>query len=92
MSLVQPGESASSSEHQGARAIADLADRLVVLNSLAHAGLTIDEAERWCDLWVTEALRQGRRAGPGYWDEGRDWIDRQRAKEAEGPASGPSLA
>lgn len=53
--------------------------RARVRASLIRVGTDPRTADRWCDLWETEAARQ-RLANDGehFWDAAKGWIDAQR--------------
>jgi len=53
--------------------------RARVRAGLMRAGVAPEMADRWCELWETEAAKQGMaRDGDYFWDAGKGWIDAQR--------------
>jgi hypothetical protein len=57
-----------------------LARRAAIRNGLTDRGMSLENAERWCDAWELEAERQGlERASPDYWRAGAKWIDVERS-------------
>jgi hypothetical protein len=56
-----------------------LARRLAVRNSLTDYGMSLEDAERWCDRWELEATERGLPKDRDYWTVGSVWIAEQRA-------------
>lgn len=55
------------------------ASRAGVITGLVAHGVDRDLAERWCDLWEAEAIRQGIDSHRDhYWDAAKGWIDAHR--------------
>jgi len=48
-------------------------------HALMGGGVSPEQAERWCDAWELEAARQGIGRSSEFWQDGRRWIDVQRA-------------
>lgn len=48
-------------------------------NALTDGGVSLDRAERWCDAWELEAALHGIGRSAEYWQDGKRWIDAQRA-------------
>lgn len=55
------------------------ARRTACRNALTDGGASLDQAERWCDTWELEAALQGIGRSAEFWQDGRRWIDAQRA-------------
>jgi len=54
--------------------------RLSALRSLTASGISVEQAEQWCEAWEAEAERQTLRPDSDhFWDAGRGWIDAHRA-------------
>jgi hypothetical protein len=54
--------------------------RLSAVRGLTASGLSVEQAEQWCDAWEVEAERQELRPGSDhFWAAGRGWIDAQRS-------------
>jgi hypothetical protein len=47
---------------------------------LTDYGMTLEDAERWCDRWEAEAAERGLPTSADYWTVGSAWIAEQRAK------------
>lgn len=55
------------------------ARRAAVRNGLMDYGMSLEDAERWCDAWEIEAASQGLARDGDYWDAGKAWIAAERA-------------
>lgn len=54
--------------------------RLSAQRGLTASGISVEQAEQWCDAWEAEAERQKLRPeSDHFWEAGRGWIDAQRA-------------
>ena len=56
-------------------------------NALMAEGVSPDEAERWCDAWEAEATTRGIGGSGEFWQDGRRWIDAQRAARKTPPVA-----
>src|SRR5262245_31608416 len=52
--------------------------RLAIRNTLAGEGMSLDEAERWCEAWDAEAAGRWLPKDAVYWELGAEWIREQR--------------
>lgn len=48
-------------------------------DALMGGGLSLEQAERWCDAWELQAALQHRERSGSFWEDGRRWIDAQIA-------------
>jgi hypothetical protein len=55
------------------------ARRIACRNALATQGLTLEEAEHWCDAWEEEAGRRQLGRYAEFWQDGLAWITTQRS-------------
>ena len=55
------------------------ARRIATRNSLTDYGMSLEEAERWCDEWEVEAAMRDMPRDRDYWTVGSTWIAEQRA-------------
>jgi hypothetical protein len=54
--------------------------RAGVVAGLIRSGLDAASAQHWCELWETEATRQGITGdGAYFWDAAKGWIDAHRS-------------
>jgi hypothetical protein len=54
--------------------------RAGVVAGLIRSGIDAEVADHWCELWETEAVRQGMtRHGTYFWDAAKGWIDAHRS-------------
>jgi hypothetical protein len=60
------------------------ARRAAVRNSLTDYGMSLGDAERWCDSWEAEAARRELPKDRDYWTVGSAWIAEQRAARRPG--------
>ena len=56
-----------------------IAWRIAVRNSLTGSGMSLEDAERWCDEWEVEAAMRDVPRDRDYWTVGSVWIAEQRA-------------
>ena len=56
-----------------------IAWRIAVRNSLTGSGMSLEDAERWCDEWEVEAAMRDVPRDRDYWTVGSAWIAEQRA-------------
>jgi hypothetical protein len=56
-----------------------IAWRIAVRNSLTGNGMSLEDAERWCDEWEVEAAMRDVPRDPDYWTVGSAWIAEHRA-------------
>jgi hypothetical protein len=56
------------------------ARRAAVRNGLTDYGMSVQDAERWCDGWEVEAQRLELPRDSNYWTVGSAWIAEQRAR------------
>lgn len=54
------------------------ARRAAVRNGLTDYGMSLEEAEPWCDAWEVEAARRELPKELDYWTVGLDWTAEQR--------------
>jgi len=62
------------------------ARRAACRDTLTDGGVALDHAERWCDAWELEAALHGIGRSAEYWQDGKRWIDAQRATKKAPPA------
>jgi hypothetical protein len=55
------------------------ARRPAVRNGLTDYGISVEDAERWCDAREIEAASRQLRGDANYWTVGSVWIAEQRA-------------
>jgi hypothetical protein len=55
------------------------ARRDAIRNTLTDYGMSLEDAERWCDAWAAEAERLDLPKDANYWTVGDVWIAEQRA-------------
>jgi hypothetical protein len=55
------------------------ARRIAARNGLTDFGMSLEDAERWCDAWEIEATVRALRKDRDYWTVGSAWIAEQRA-------------
>ena len=53
--------------------------RAACRNALTDGGVSLDQADHWCDAWQLEAALHGIGRSAEYWQDGKRWIDVQRA-------------
>jgi len=60
------------------------ARRAATLNGLTDYGMSLEDAERWCDAWEAEAARLELPKDKNYWTVGSAWIAEERAARRPG--------
>lgn len=62
-----------------------IARRAAVRNGLTGEGVSLEQAEAWCDAWQVEAEVRGiDRRSLDYWGAGIGWIEKQRKARRSG--------
>jgi hypothetical protein len=60
------------------------ARRAAIRNTLTGSGMSLEDAERWCDAWVLEADGRGLPKDGANWRAGAEWIAAERASRRPG--------
>jgi hypothetical protein len=60
------------------------ARRAAIRNTLTGSGMSLEDAERWCDAWGFEAAGRGLPKDGDYWTAGAAWIAAERAGRRPG--------
>jgi hypothetical protein len=61
------------------------ARRIAARNGLTDHGMSLEDAERWCDAWELEAAtRDVARDDEAYWRFGVEWIAAERSMRRPG--------
>ena len=60
------------------------ARRAAVRNGLTDYGMSLEDAERWCDAWELEAAGRRLAKDGAYWTAGAEWIATERAARRPG--------
>jgi hypothetical protein len=60
------------------------ARRAAVRNGLTDYGMSVEDAERWCDAWEIEAASRDLPRDGAYWRTGAEWIAGERAARRPG--------
>jgi hypothetical protein len=60
------------------------ARRAAVRNGLTDYGMSVEDAERWCDAWEIEAASRGLTKDSEYWQLGQSWIADERKARRPG--------
>jgi hypothetical protein len=55
------------------------ARRAAIRNGLTDYGMSLEDAERWCDAWEIEAASQQLLRDANYWQLGAMWVAEERA-------------
>jgi hypothetical protein len=67
------------------------ARRAAVRNSLTDYGMSLEDAERWCDAWEIEAQRLEVPRDSNDWTVGSAWIAEQRARRRKWCVDAPEI-
>jgi hypothetical protein len=60
------------------------ARRAATRNGLTDYGMSVEDAERWCDAWEIEAASRGLPRNADYWTLGEAWIAEERRARRPG--------
>jgi hypothetical protein len=60
------------------------ARRAALRNNLTGTGMSVENAERWCDAWEIEAAGLGLPRDAAYWRAGAEWVAAERAARRPG--------